>query len=60
MTVFAASQKAPKITTGPSGGPQPWIDPWVYNQAQAAGAAGQMLHGALEASRGSMGLGNKI
>lgn len=60
MTTFTASQKLPKIATGPEGGPMPWVDPWKFIQATNAGMAGKMLHQALESSRGSTGLGGKI
>jgi len=60
MTVYTASQKVPKIATGPSGGSLPWVDPWTLILANNAATAGVQTHAALQASRGSMGLGGKI
>lgn len=60
MPVYAASQKAPNVPTGPAGGNTPWVDPWTLVLANNAGQAGKITHAALEASRGSMGLGGKI
>jgi hypothetical protein len=59
MTVYTASQKLPK-GINVQGGPQPWVEPWLWQAQQNAGMAGKMTHQALESSRGSMGLGNKI
>lgn len=60
MAIYAASQKSPKVATGLSGGSTPWVDPVVAQQALNTAQAGVILQRGMAASRGSMGLGNKI